>query len=61
MQRSPKEKLEYVLVSESGPDHSKHFLVEVRLNNSIVAKGEGRSKKDAEQHAACQALQVLEQ
>ena len=45
--------------SESGPDHDKHFVVAVRFNSDKVARGEGRSKKVAEQHAAREALKLL--
>ncbi|MGN0502867.1 MAG: ribonuclease III, partial [Ruminococcus sp.] len=45
IQKNPGEKLEYVLVKESGPDHNKHFVVEVHLNSNVIGKGGGRSKK----------------
>lgn len=45
VQRNPEERLHYVLVGESGPDHDKHFLVEVRLNSNVIGKGGGKSKK----------------
>ena len=51
--------LEYVLVEASGPDHDKHFVVEVRINSNVVGRGEGRSKKDAEQAAAHEALKLM--
>lgn len=47
---------EYRVVSESGPDHAKNFLIEVKADGRILARGEGRSKKEAEQGAAAQAL-----
>ena len=47
------------LTAESGPDHDKHFVVAVRFNSDRVARGEGRSKKAAEQHAAKEALKLL--
>jgi ribonuclease III len=46
---------EYHVVEEVGPDHDKTFIVEVRLG-STVARGEGSSKKEAQQQAAKQAL-----
>lgn len=46
----------YELVSETGPDHDKVFTVEVVIDGKIVAKGEGRNKKSAQQQAAYQAL-----
>ena len=47
----------YVVVRESGPDHDKVFEVEVSVNGEVVGRGIGRSKKEAEQSAAKQALQ----
>ena len=44
------------MVSQSGPDHNKTFLFEVRLNGESIGRGEGRSKKEAEQAAARDAL-----
>lgn len=59
VQQNPQEKLEYVVVSESGPDHDKHFKVEVHLNNNIIGKGGGKSKKGAQQQAAREALELM--
>lgn len=53
------EHLEYVLVGESGPDHDKHFVAEVHLNSNVIGKGGGRSKKEAEQQAAREALALM--
>lgn len=50
---------EYRLVREIGPDHRKVFQIEVRIRGEVVAQAEGRSKKDAEQRAAEQALRKL--
>lgn len=59
IQKNPGELLEYVLVAESGPDHNKHFVVEVHLNSNVIGKGGGKSKKEAEQQAARQALELM--
>ncbi len=59
IQKNPGEKLEYVQVSESGPDHNKHFVFEVHLNSNIIGRGGGRSKKEAEQQAAREALELM--
>lgn len=59
IQKNPEEKLEYVLTGESGPDHDKHFTVEVHLNSNIIGKGGGRSKKEAEQQAAREAMELM--
>ena len=59
VQKNPGEKLEYRLISESGPDHNKHFVAEVLLNSNSIGKGGGRSKKEAEQQAAREALELM--
>lgn len=59
IQQNPEEHLEYVLTGESGPDHNKHFTVEVHLNSNVIGKGGGRSKKEAEQQAAREALELM--
>lgn len=59
IQQNPEEKLDYILVGESGPDHDKRFTVEVHINSNIIGKGNGRTKKDAEQHAAREALELM--
>ena len=61
VQKNPEEKLSYVLVEESGPDHNKRFEVEVRLNSNVIGHGVGKSKKDAEQMAAKEALELMGQ
>lgn len=59
IQRNPEERLTYILIAESGPDHDKSFTVEVRLNSNVVGSGVGKSKKQAEQMAAKQALELM--
>lgn len=59
VQQEKGEILEYVLISESGPSHNKSFVIEARLNSNIIGKGNGRSKRDAEQMAAKQALTLF--
>ena len=51
--------LVYEEKEEKGPDHDKTFVFEVKLNGEVIGKGEGRSKKDAEQSAAGTALETL--
>ncbi|MEK7726176.1 MAG: ribonuclease III [Nitrospirota bacterium] len=51
---------QYVVVRESGPDHQKHFEVEVRVNERVAGTGQGLSKKEAEQMAARCALDQIE-
>ena len=59
VQRTPNHALRYCLVGESGPDHAKTFTVDVLLGAEVVGTGSGRSKKEAEQNAACAALKQL--
>ena len=59
VQQNPGEKLEYELKDESGPDHNKSFIMEVHLNSNVIGVGRGRSKKDAEQQAAREALKLM--
>ena len=59
VQRNPEETIEYVMVKESGPDHDKRFTMEARINNNRVGVGTGKSKKEAEQHAAREALALM--
>ncbi len=50
----------YCLEDEQGPDHHKVFFMQVTLDGRILARGSGRSKKDAQQEAAQRALSVIE-
>lgn len=59
IQKNPEEQLQYVLSGESGPDHDKRFEVEVHLNSNVIGKGVGRTKKQAEQEAAREALSLM--
>ena len=59
IQQNPGEHIEYLVVDSYGPDHDKHFKVEVRIDNNVVGKGGGRSKKEAEQQAAREALELM--
>ncbi len=56
VQRKNGQLLRYELVGASGPDHAKRFTFCVTLNGVAIGEGEGRSKKEAEQSAACAAL-----
>lgn len=59
IQRNPEESVSYILIDEQGPDHDKIFTVEVHLNSNVIGRGSGKSKKQAEQMAACQALKLM--
>ena len=51
--------LSYNLVEESGPDHNKEFTFEALLNGERIGLGKGKTKKEAEQAAAADALRGL--
>lgn len=59
VQQKKNQVISYSLTGESGPDHDKHFTVEVSLNGKVVGQGTGTSKKRAEQDAAHCALGKL--
>ncbi|GFO60163.1 ribonuclease 3 [Geomonas silvestris] len=50
----------YQLKQVTGPDHDRHFTVEIYLGDELMGEGAGRSKKEAEQAAAKEAWQRLE-
>ncbi|MFI3174160.1 MAG: ribonuclease III [Bacillota bacterium] len=60
MQKTSKIPIQYEIVAENGPDHNKVFVAEVRHGKKTLGKGEGKSKKEAEQSAAHNALELLE-
>jgi ribonuclease-3 len=51
---------EYRVVSETGPDHQKQFTVELSVKGEVCGRGAGKSKKEAEQQAAKNALEKLQ-
>lgn len=59
VQRTPNQVLTYRMTGEQGPDHDKVFSFAVLLNDTVVGTGEGRSKKEAEQMAAKDALESM--
>ncbi|MDO4812792.1 MAG: ribonuclease III [Eubacteriales bacterium] len=59
VQRTPNQVLVYRMIGEHGPDHDKLFVFEVLLNDAVVGTGKGRSKKEAEQMAAKDALEKV--
>ena len=50
--------IEYITVDEQGPDHAKVFTVELKVNGKVLTHGSGKSKKEAEMHAAQKALEM---
>lgn len=59
VQREATGLLEYTILDERGPAHSREFVSQVSLNGQVLGNGSGRSKKEAEQHAAQMALGKL--
>ncbi len=59
VQQTPEEVLSYSLVGEEGPPHDRTFSYEVYLNSNLLGRGRGRSKREAEQAAAKEALILL--
>ena len=57
VQRRSNQSIQYVLAEESGPDHNKRFTFQVSINGVSAGEGTGRTKKEAEQMAAKQALE----
>lgn len=51
----------YTITGESGPDHDKTFCAEVSANGKVIGRGEGRTKKIAEQQAAFEALRHIKE
>lgn len=56
VQRIIKKDLRYELIDEFGPEHDKTFLIEVIVDDTPLGRGQGRTKKLAEQRAAGAAL-----
>lgn len=61
VQRRADQHIAYELIGESGPDHNKLFSFRVTINGECAGEGSGRTKKEAEQMAACKALRKLKE
>lgn len=59
LQKNSQAPIEYIVIGESGPAHNKLFKVEVKHCGKVLGEGTGKSKKEAEQHAAQAALEKL--
>ncbi|MGG3738663.1 ribonuclease III [Aeribacillus pallidus] len=59
VQRDAAGTIEYKILQEKGPAHNREFVASVSLNGTVLGQGKGRSKKEAEQHAAQEALEKL--
>jgi ribonuclease-3 len=60
VQKKYKERPDYVIVEEQGPDHRKHFVVNLKIKGRNIALGEGSSKRKAEMNAATEVLKKIE-
>ena len=60
VQKSSTNVLTYELIAEEGPVHSRQFVEAAFLNNKEIGRGKGRSKKEAQQQAALDAIKRLE-
>ena len=61
MQARCRETPSYEVVEARGPDHEKWFVVEVRCRGRAIGRGEGTSRRIAEQAAACEALATAQE
>lgn len=59
VQKYYKERVEYILIEEKGPDHDKEFSVNAMFGGNIIGSGSGKTKKRAEQEAAYGAILSL--
>ena len=59
LQQRGRETATYAIASESGPAHRRHFVAEVYHKGKMLGRGEGNSKKQAEQNAAAEALKIV--
>ena len=59
IQQNREENVDYVVTEASGPPHNRTFKVEVHLNSNVLGRGVGKSKKNAEQEAAKEALALM--
>lgn len=59
IQKFPEQEIEYRILKENGPDHDKDFVAGVYINDEKISEGVGKTKKEAEQGAARQALKIM--
>lgn len=59
LQKNSDKEIVYHVIEEKGPDHNKEFVVEVYHNGQAIGMGRGKSKKEAEQQAAKEALNKI--
>ena len=56
LQAMGEEEIVYRVIKETGPDHDKEFVIEVLCGRRVIGRGKGKSKKEADQRAAKEAL-----
>ena len=61
VQGSSRDNVSYDIIKESGPAHDRTFVAGVYFQSRLLASGEGKTKKEAEQKAAEQALKEMPQ
>ena len=54
------DRIQYACIKEEGPDHDKTFEVVVKINSNVVGTGKGKTKREAEQMAAKEALKLFD-
>lgn len=59
IQQNPEERVEYQISGEQGLAHEKVFTADVLLNGQVIGSGSGKSKKEAEQMAAKEAIGLM--
>lgn len=59
LQKTTKNKINYIVMDEKGPDHNKTFYVAVKVGDKLLGEGNGKSKKEAEQESAKTALNKM--
>lgn len=59
VQQYKNQHIAYTIIDEKGPSHSKEFVAQVLIRDAVAATGEGRTKKEAEQRAAKNAMDAF--
>lgn len=57
VQKNSDDKIVYEILDENGPDHDKTFITQVKIGDTVMGKGRGKTKKESEQNAAFIALE----
>ncbi|NMB33604.1 MAG: ribonuclease III, partial [Clostridium sp.] len=60
IQKTSERVIVYEIIEENGPDHSKEFVSQVRIDGKVLGSGCGKSKKEAEQIAAKHSLELID-